>query len=330
MFQNTTTPTRLKPIFLGIFSLCLLSHLKAAGSPLERRIEGEARQVKLVPAKSIALEDSQQNKQKINEQEQQEALENDNQEYFLEDEEDPILAQERKRREAQDPYSSYNRSMTNFNLQLLYFISPASTWYSTETPNAYRKALTNHVQNLTEPFNFLYSLLQLKLDVALTALSRFLINSTVGVLGFVDVASEMGIKYELEELDNVLASYGVPDGPPVVLPFYSFHSVRSAVARIAELSIFTLKLYPQAQDLLINPEFTGVDYGDYASYAAIYRFAHSSLLTAYDAEQSLKLNPGTDDYTFIRDAFLDMRYKSETDEDLDDLESDLLDSLEID
>ena len=325
MFQNTKTPTHLKLIHcLALFALCLLSHLKAADLSLERRIEREAWEVKLVPAKSVAIEDTQQNNQEISKQE--ESLEVENQDNLLEDEEDPILAAERKRREAQDPYSSYNRSMTNFNLKLLYFISPASTWYSTETPNAYRKALTNHVQNLTEPFNFLYSLLQLKIDVALTALSRFFINSTVGILGFVDVASEMGVKYELEDLDNVLATYGVPDGPPIVLPFYSFHSVRSAVARIAELSIFTLKLYPEAKDLLINPENTGVDYGD---YAAIYRFAHTSLLTAYNAEQSLKLNPGTDDYTFIRDAFLDIRYKSESDEDLDDLENDLLDSLEI-
>lgn len=122
-------------------------------------------------------------------------------------------------RDERDPFEGFNRSMWTFNRNVLdrYIVSPAATAYS-YVPRPLRWGLYNMTENLTEPASVVNNLLQGKPKASLISAGRFIVNSTVGLLGFFDVATEMGLVEERETFGETLAVWGVPDGPYVMLP----------------------------------------------------------------------------------------------------------------
>ncbi|MBU1667935.1 VacJ family lipoprotein [bacterium] len=137
---------------------------------------------------------------------------------------------EDENREVFDPLKGYNRWMTNTNDKIyIHLFNPVSEGYATVVPKTARIGLSNFFHNLKFPIRFSNNLLQLKFDASMKELGRFMINSTVGVLGFVDVAKMEGIEPQEEDFGQTLGHYGVGSGFHVVLPFLGPSNLRDTL-----------------------------------------------------------------------------------------------------
>ena len=130
-----------------------------------------------------------------------------------------------------DPLEVINRPFWTFTWDYVdkYVAKPASEYYTTYTPQFLRTGLYNMALNLDEPSSAVNNLLQLKFSDAAKGTGRFLLNSTIGLLGFYDPASDFGWSGQKEEFGEVLGSYGVGDGPYLVIPAMGPSSVREEV-----------------------------------------------------------------------------------------------------
>ena len=117
---------------------------------------------------------------------------------------------------------------TNGALDFLIF-EPLARGYRYVTPEAAQHALSRAFDNLASPMIFANDLLQLRFRRAAVTLSRFAINSTVGLLGLLDVAAELGLEGHDADFGQTLYSYGVGDGIYLVLPLFGPTTVRDAI-----------------------------------------------------------------------------------------------------
>jgi phospholipid-binding lipoprotein MlaA len=101
--------------------------------------------------------------------------------------------------------------------------------YITFIPEFAREALHNALQNVSAPMVLVHDLLQWEPDRAWDTSRRFVINSTIGVGGLIDVAKRMGIEGHREDLGQTMAVWGVPDGFYLVLPIFGPSNPRDAV-----------------------------------------------------------------------------------------------------
>lgn len=143
-----------------------------------------------------------------------------------------------------DPFERVNRSLWDFNYDILdaYILRPATVGYMTVVPKPARKGLINVVDNLGEPASFLNSILQAKPEKAAVSVGRFLVNSTVGVLGIFDVASKIGLENADENFNQTLAVWGVGDGPYLMVPARGPTTVRGTAGGIVDTLYFPLGL----------------------------------------------------------------------------------------
>lgn len=141
-----------------------------------------------------------------------------------------------------DPLESVNRSIWDFNWEVLdkHILRPTTVAYVEYMPNFARKGLYNAALNLEEPASTLNNLLQGQVGDSATSLGRFLINSTIGLLGTIDVASSMGLERKDEEFGEVLGVWGVDNGPFLMLPAMGPSDVRNTAGDIVDSSYFAL------------------------------------------------------------------------------------------
>lgn len=133
-------------------------------------------------------------------------------------------------REAGDPLGSFNRGMWQFNDKAdKIVVKPVATAYRTVTPRPARRGLSRIFDNLSEPFSAINALLQGQPKRAGRSLSRFVVNTTLGVGGLADHATGMGIEAAPEDFGQTLAKWGVRPGPYLVLPLLGPSSFRDAV-----------------------------------------------------------------------------------------------------
>jgi len=127
-----------------------------------------------------------------------------------------------------DPLEVINRPFWTFTWDYVdkYVAKPASEAYTTYTPDFLRTGLYNMALNLNEPASIINNLLQLKLTNAAKSTGRFILNSTVGLFGFYDPASDFDWSGEQEEFGEVLGTYGVSDGPYIIVPGLGPSSLR--------------------------------------------------------------------------------------------------------
>ena len=129
-----------------------------------------------------------------------------------------------------DSLEPFNRRMYAFNTQIdKKIVYPASRIYAAVVPKPIRKGISNFYNNFSEIPTFVNSVLQLKPGKAVNALGRFVVNSTVGVLGVADVAKNMGMKRDPETMGDTLGHYGVKTGTFLVLPVLGPSDLRDAV-----------------------------------------------------------------------------------------------------
>lgn len=150
----------------------------------------------------------------------------------------------------EDPYEDFNRSMFSFNETVdKYALKPIAKGYDAVTPNAVQKGVSNFFSNLGEIPNTFNNLLQGKWDETASSTFRFVVNSTFGVFGLFDVASEMGLKQYKEDFGQTLGYWGVDSGPYLMLPFFGPSTVRDASGMVVDYSLYDgLDLYDVSED----------------------------------------------------------------------------------
>jgi phospholipid-binding lipoprotein MlaA len=138
--------------------------------------------------------------------------------------------------EHNDPYERVNRYAHEFNTFLrINLLDPVTQAYLDLTSPPVQKGVANVFANLREPITVASNLLLGDLDGATEAGARFVINTTIGLGGYHDPATEQGYPRKVRTLEEVLCRYGVPEGPYVVLPVLGPATVRDAVGRITTL-----------------------------------------------------------------------------------------------
>ncbi len=205
----------------------------------------------------------------------------------LPDAEPPVLEPSSER----DPLEGFNRSMWDLNYEVIdpYVAKPATEGYYTYVPSPVRTGLLNVANNLGEPSSAVNQFLRLEWGRAATTTGRFLINSTIGLLGLIDVAGYWGMEREETEFGEVLGYYGAAEGPYIMLPVLGPTTVRDEVGDWVDF------LYPPLGALNFTEKAL--------------RWTIQGLDVRHKAmEQEGLLNQSLDPYAFVRDAYFQHVY----------------------
>lgn len=190
-----------------------------------------------------------------------------------------------------DPWEKYNRKVFKFNKKLDdAILKPVAKGYQAITPDFIEKGVTNVFSNLFDVGAALNNLLQGKPKRAGNDAARFVVNSTLGVLGLFDVASKTGLTKHEEDFGQTLAVWGVKSGPYLMLPFLGPSTLRDTPGRVVDY--YTYPLTYLEHDLT-RWELTGLYYID----------QRSQILYAEEAVGTSFYDP----YAVLRDAYLQRR-----------------------
>lgn len=193
-----------------------------------------------------------------------------------------------------DPWEGFNRTMFRMNQKFDRAIfRPIAFGYKTVVPKPVRGGLRHFFSNMLEPIVFLNDLLQLKPKRAIKTFARFLINSTAGVGGLLDLAKDDGLPHRENGFGNTLARYGVKPGPYVFLPFFGPSTLRDLVAGQADSFILPLNIgqpFDRLEYQIPRGLVTGLD-----------------LRIESDAELKALLNGAADPYATLRSVYLQNR-----------------------
>jgi phospholipid-binding lipoprotein MlaA len=144
-------------------------------------------------------------------------------------------------KDERDPIEGFNRTMYSFNQGMDKVIfNPVAKLYQTITPDFVERAIGNFFDNLDDVSIIANDILQFKLAQAYMDTFRFIFNSTLGLGGFRDVSSQMGLVKHDEDFGQTLAVWGVGPGPYLVTPIFGPSTFRDATSLVVD-------------DILLNP-----------------------------------------------------------------------------
>lgn len=154
---------------------------------------------------------------------------------------------------ANDPLEPMNRFFFDINKKLdVHAALPAATFYTSAVPSPVRGGLHNVLANLSGPVSVANNILQARFMNAGDEAARFVVNTTVGLVGIFDIASDWGLPDRSRDFGETLGVYGVPQGPYLVLPFQGPTAVRDLAGSYADG--FLSPLY------YLHVQFTGKQY----------------------------------------------------------------------
>jgi phospholipid-binding lipoprotein MlaA len=140
--------------------------------------------------------------------------------------------------EEYDPWEPVNTKVFEFNRQVdRWVLKPAAQGYNAVVPNPVQIGISNLFYNTRFPSRLINNLAQGKFSGAGTEVGRFLLNSTFGLGGLVDVAKYMNITTPEEDTGQTLGYYGMKPGPYVVLPFLPPFTLRDLVGYIGDIAL---------------------------------------------------------------------------------------------
>lgn len=190
-----------------------------------------------------------------------------------------------------DPLEPMNRSVSKFNDALDdNVLKPVATSYRDYTPQPVQTGVGNFFRNLSDVWSTANNGLQLKGRETAESLMRVVVNTTLGIYGVFDVATEIGLQRHPEDLGQTLGYWGVPSGPYVVLPVLGPSTVRDTSVIPVETSVDFVR---QHDDVPVRN----------AAMAARIVDKRASLLQTSD----LLSGAAIDKYSFTRDAYLQYR-----------------------
>jgi len=148
----------------------------------------------------------------------------------------------REQRVESDPWESANRPIHAFNTAVdNATLKPIAKGYRAVAPSPVRKGISNFFDNLRTPASAINNFLQAKPGPGFSEIGRFVVNSTVGIGGLIDIAGASGFDDYTEDFGQTAAVWGVPDGPFVMLPFMGPSTLRDAV--FMPVDVFATPLY---------------------------------------------------------------------------------------
>ncbi|MBL0702716.1 MAG: VacJ family lipoprotein [Sulfurospirillum sp.] len=188
-----------------------------------------------------------------------------------------------------DPLETYNIKMTKFNdFIYVYAVRYIATGYGYIAPKPIRVGIYNAFENIRFPIRFINNILQLKFHHAFNESARFIINSTYGLAGFIDIArSEGGLEPHDEDFGQTLGFYGAGDNVHIVLPLFGPYNFRDIVGLIGDGFIDPI-YYAQKREkniftnnntyLFINTYRTG---NEYSLYIDVYENIRKDSINLY-------------------------------------------------
>ena len=136
-----------------------------------------------------------------------------------------------------DPYEGFNRAMFQFNDKVdQVALKPAATAYKAVLPSFVQTGVNNFFGNLSDVWSAVNNLLQGKGEAGMSDVTRVTLNSTFGLLGLLDIASEAGLQKHNEDFGQTLGRWGVPSGPYLMLPLLGPSTVRDTAALPLDIS----------------------------------------------------------------------------------------------
>jgi phospholipid-binding lipoprotein MlaA len=190
-----------------------------------------------------------------------------------------------------DPLEPLNRKVFAFNDAVdKAVLKPVAQGYRAVVPPLARAGVTNFFSNLEDPWISANNLLQGKVESALGDFLRFVFNSTIGLLGVLDVASEMGLEKHNEDFGQTLGRWGLRSGAYIVLPFLGPSTVRDGTARVVDWQ----------GDIVTHLDHVPTRNTLYATRVV------SDRSNLFDATSILD-EAALDRYTFVRDSWLQRR-----------------------
>ena len=209
--------------------------------------------------------------------------------------------------EINDPFEDLNRDIFIFNEKLdEKLLKPAALTYRKDTPQFARTGVTNFFNNLEEIDTTINQVLQGEIKYAFNDAGRFVINSTIGLFGLIDVASKMGLEKHEEDFGQTLGVWGFDSGPYIMIPFLGPSNPRDLLSR--PISSFLSGTFAM-EDNDVKITLVGID-------------ALETRERLLDAETLII----GDKYIFVKDAYIQSREyeinngSTEDDEFLDDME----------
>ena len=209
--------------------------------------------------------------------------------------------------EINDPFEDLNRDIFIFNEKLdEKLLKPAALTYRKVTPQFARTGVTNFFNNLEEIDTTINQVLQGEIKYAFNDAGRFVINSTIGLFGLIDVASKMGLEKHEEDFGQTLGVWGFNSGPYIMIPFLGPSNPRDLLSR--PISSFLSGTFAM-EDSDVKITLVGID-------------ALETRERLLDAETLII----GDKYIFVKDAYIQSREyeinngSTEDDEFLDDME----------
>ena len=195
-----------------------------------------------------------------------------------------------------DPWEDWNRDVQAFNDHLDdYVMKPVAEAYRWITPDFVDRGITNFFSNIDDVGVVINDFLQVKFEQGGMDTGRFLVNTTAGVGGFVDVASMIDLPKHNEDFDQTLGVWGVPMGPYMVLPIFGPSSPRGIMGLIGDALLNPLTYFGFISDL------TSAISGGLGAVNAI--DTRAELLEA----ERIADEAAIDRYQFFRDAYLQQR-----------------------
>ena len=135
-------------------------------------------------------------------------------------------------KEINDPFEDLNRNIFVFNEKLdEKILKPTALVYRKVTPQFARTGVTNFFNNLEEIDTTINQVLQGEIKYAFNDAGRFVINTTIGLFGLIDVASKMGLERHQEDFGQTLGVWGISSGPYIMLPFLGPSNPRDLLSR---------------------------------------------------------------------------------------------------
>ena len=209
--------------------------------------------------------------------------------------------------EINDPFEDLNRDIFIFNEKLdEKLLKPAAITYRKVTPQFARTGVTNFFNNLEEIDTTINQILQGEIKYAFNDAGRFVINSTIGLFGLIDVASKMGLERHEEDFGQTLGIWGFDSGPYIMIPFLGPSNPRDLLSR--PISSFLSGTFAM-EDNDVKITLVGID-------------ALETRERLLDAETLII----GDKYIFVKDAYVQSREyeinngSTEDDEFLDDMD----------
>jgi phospholipid-binding lipoprotein MlaA len=143
--------------------------------------------------------------------------------------------------EVYDPWEGFNRSIYRFNYRFdKYVFLPAVNGYKAITPDVAEKGIHNFFNNLKDLVTLINTILQARPDKAAQTLTRIIWNTTLGLAGFIDVATALEVPRPEEDFGQTLGYWGVGNGPYLVLPIYGPSSLRDGIGLGVDLTLATV------------------------------------------------------------------------------------------